>query len=38
MAAILIAALSQMVRTCEKYDPPFIASISKSGQVDVKLN
>jgi hypothetical protein len=36
MAAILVDALSQMVRTCEKYSPPFIASISKSGNVDVK--
>jgi hypothetical protein len=36
MAEILTAALPEMVKTVQNYQPPFIASISKSGHVDVK--
>jgi len=36
MAQILVAALPEMARVCRRYDAPFIASISKSGQVSVK--
>src|SRR6266550_4910399 len=35
MAQILVAALPEMARVCRRYDAPFIASISKSGQVSV---
>lgn len=36
MAEILIAALPGMIKTVRKHEPPFIASISKSGHVDLK--
>jgi hypothetical protein len=36
MAEILKAALPEMVRIARKHEPPFIASVSKSGHVDVK--
>ena len=36
MAEILVAALPGMIRTVRKFDPPFIASIAKSGQISVK--
>ena len=36
MAEILIAAMPEMIRTVRKHEPPFIASISKAGHVDVK--
>jgi hypothetical protein len=36
MATILVAALPHMVKTVRKHEPPFIASMSKSGQVNLK--
>ena len=36
MAEILAAALPGMIRTVRKFEPPFIASIAKSGHVSVK--
>jgi hypothetical protein len=36
MADILIAALPAIVRTCRRYHPPFIASISGSGKVALR--
>ena len=36
MAEILVSALPEMARTVRNYEPPFIASVSKSGRVDVK--
>ena len=36
MAEIMAAALPEMVKTVQRHAPPFIASISKSGHVDVK--
>jgi hypothetical protein len=36
MAEILTTALPEMAKTVKKHEPPFIASISKSGHVDVK--
>src|SRR5208283_2274685 len=37
MAAMLVSALREMARFCRRYDPPFIASISKSGKVSLRL-
>jgi PIN like domain len=37
MAAILVSALSKMIKACKKYNPPFIASISKSGDIAVRF-
>ena len=37
MAEMLIDALRDMVRVFRRQKPPFIASITKSGKVDVKL-
>jgi hypothetical protein len=37
MAEILVAALPEMVRVCRKQQPPFIASISKSGKVNLRF-
>jgi hypothetical protein len=37
MAEILVAALRDMIRICRRYDPPFIASIAKSGAVSLRL-
>lgn len=36
MAETLVAALPKMIRAVRKYEPPFIASISKLGNVDIK--
>jgi hypothetical protein len=36
MAEILTVALPEMAKTVKKQQPPFIASVSKSGHVDVK--
>jgi PIN domain-containing protein len=38
MAAMLAAALPQMVKIYRKHAPPFIASISKSGSVSLRLS
>jgi hypothetical protein len=38
MAEMLIAALPHMARICRKHDPPFIASITKSGKVNLRLH
>jgi hypothetical protein len=37
MAAILFAALPEMIRLCSKQAPPFIASITKAGNVFLRL-
>ena len=37
MAEILVSALRDMARLCRRYDPPFIASITKSGAVNLRL-
>jgi hypothetical protein len=37
MAAILVAALPEMVKVCRKHEPPFIASISKSGKINLRF-
>jgi len=37
MAAMLAASLREMARFCRRYDPPFIASISKSGKVSLRF-
>jgi hypothetical protein len=37
MAAMLVTALREMARFCRRYDPPFIASISKSGRVSLRF-
>jgi len=37
MADILSNALPKMRKVCRKYNPPFIASISKSGDISVRL-
>jgi PIN like domain len=37
MAVMLAAALRDMARFCRRYDPPFIASISKSGKVSLRF-
>jgi hypothetical protein len=37
MAEILVAALPQIVKVCRKQEPPFIASISKSGTVSLRF-
>jgi hypothetical protein len=34
MAEILVAALPGMAKICRKHDPPFIASIAKSGSMN----
>ena len=36
MAQILVIALPEIVKAVTTYEPPFIASISKSGGVSVK--
>ena len=36
MAEILVTALPEMVKTMQKHESLFIASVSKSGHVDVK--
>jgi hypothetical protein len=37
MAEMLVSALRDMIRICRRYDPPFIASITKSGGVNLRL-
>ena len=37
MAEMLVSALRDMIRVCRRYDPPFIASITKSGGVNLRL-
>jgi hypothetical protein len=37
MAEMLGAALRDIARFCRRYDPPFIASISKSGKVSLRF-
>ena len=37
MAALMIAALPEMIKLCEKYSPPFIASLTKAGHVHIRL-
>jgi hypothetical protein len=37
MAAMLVAALREMVRFVRRYHAPFIASISKSGRVSLRF-
>ena len=37
MADMLVAALRDMARFCRRYDPPFIASISKAGNVGLRF-
>jgi hypothetical protein len=37
MAEILVAALPGMAKICRKHDPPFIASIAKSGSVNLRF-
>lgn len=37
MAEMLLAALRDIARFFRRYDPPFIASISKSGQVSLRF-
>jgi hypothetical protein len=37
MAEMLLNALREMARFVRRYDPPFIASISKSGNVSLRF-
>ena len=37
MAVMLVTALREMARFYRRYDPPFIASISKSGKVSLRF-
>jgi hypothetical protein len=37
MAIMLVAAIPEIVRLCQKQAPPFIASITKAGKVDLRL-
>ncbi len=37
MAEMLIAALRDMARFFRRYDPPFIASISRAGHVNLRF-
>jgi hypothetical protein len=37
MAAMLVTALSEIVKTCRRHPPPFIASIAKSGKVSLRF-
>jgi hypothetical protein len=37
MATMLVDALREMVRFVRRYDPPFIASISRSGKVSLRF-
>ena len=38
MARLLVSAFTKMKRVCAKNDPPFIASITKSGEVHVRFD
>jgi hypothetical protein len=37
MAALLVVALPEMIRLCRKHRPPFIASLTKTGNVHIRL-
>jgi hypothetical protein len=37
MAELLVVALPEMFRLCRKHHPPFIASITKAGNVHIRL-
>jgi hypothetical protein len=37
MAALLVVALPAMIRVCRKHRPPFIASLTKAGNVHIRL-
>jgi hypothetical protein len=37
MAIMLVAAIPEIVRLCQKQAPPFIASITKAGKVHLRL-
>jgi len=37
MAALLVVALPEMIRLCGKHRPPFIASLTKAGNVHIRL-
>ena len=37
MAELLVVALPEMIRLCGKHPPPFIASITKAGNVHIRL-
>ena len=37
MAWMLVAALPEMIKLCRKRNPPFIASITKSGKVNLRF-
>jgi len=37
MAEMLVVALSDIARFCRRYEPPFIASISKTGNVGLRF-
>ncbi|MGA8764602.1 MAG: hypothetical protein WB562_17165, partial [Candidatus Sulfotelmatobacter sp.] len=37
MAAVLVSALPEMMRVCKKHRPPFIASLTKMGNVHIRL-
>jgi len=37
MAALLVVALPEMIRLCLKHRPPFIASLTKAGNVHIRL-
>jgi hypothetical protein len=37
MAEMLVSALRDMLRVCRRYGPPFIASITKSGGINLRL-
>ncbi len=37
MAALLVVALPEMFRLCRKHRPPFIASLTKAGNVHIRL-
>jgi hypothetical protein len=37
MAEILVTALPEMTRICRRHEAPFIASITKSGKVNLRL-
>jgi hypothetical protein len=38
MAEMLIVALPEMAKICRRHDPPFFASITKSGKVNLRLS
>jgi hypothetical protein len=37
MAALLVSAWPEMLRVCKKHRPPFIASLTKAGNVYIRL-